>query len=110
VGSYDLAALLIVFAIPVVLLGVAALAFFWAHDSLQRSLPVGAIGVLGTLVAAGNLFVERSCAGSVNRPIITAVLGPDECRRSALVALEVVVLLAVATALVVRAGEVRVRR
>ena len=106
-GSYDLAALLIVLAMPVVAIGVVALAYFWALDALQRSLPAGATGVLCTLVAAGNLFVERRCGGTVNRAILTAFVGPDDCRRSALVAIELVVLLAVATALVVRAGEVR---
>jgi hypothetical protein len=43
----------------------------------------------------------------VNRPIISAFLGPDDCQRSGLVSVELVVLLAVATALVVRAGEIR---
>lgn len=106
-GPYYLTAVAIVFAIPVAALALVAGTVLWARDAVAREPRAGLVGILCTLVAAGNLFVERSCAGNVNRPVITAFVGADACQRSSLVAVELVVLLAVATALVVRAGEIR---
>jgi hypothetical protein len=107
VGSYDLAAFLIVLAMPVGAIAIAVGGFVWAQDALRRSLVPGAIGVLATLVAAGNVFVERRCVGAVNRPIVTAFVGAGDCQRSALAAVELVALLAVGTALAVRVREIR---
>ena len=106
-SSYYLIALLIVIAIPVVATGLVAGAFVWARDAMTRGRAPGAIGVLCTFVATANLFVPRRCAGSFNRPVITAFLGDDACQRSSLVAIQLVLLLAVATALVARADEIR---
>lgn len=104
---YELGALAIVLAAPFLLVLVVLLAVAWARDALGRAPAIGGIGVLCTLVATGYLFVERTCAATRSRPILMAILGPDECRQSSLVAIEIVLLLAVVTALAVRLGDLR---
>jgi hypothetical protein len=106
VSTYELVALVIVFAVPFVIVFLVAAAYAWATDSVRRSSAVGGIGVLATLVAVGYLFVEQTCALTRNRPIIMAIMGPGDCRRTGLVAVELVLLLAVATAVSVRLPEV----
>jgi hypothetical protein len=100
-------AMLLVIAIPTALIVLAAAALAWARDALTRARIPGLIGVFCTLVAAGNLLVERTCGGMVNRPIITVALGTGDCYKSGLVAVELVVLLAVATSAVVRMDVVK---
>ena len=107
VGSYYLTALAIVVAIPIVAMAVAAGLARWANDVLRRSPVVGAVGVLLTASAVLNLFVARACGGGVNRPIVALAVTDDACHRTGLVSLQLVLLLVVATAAVVRLGEVR---
>ena len=104
---YDLGALLIVLAAPFAFVLVALLAVAWARDSVRRSPAIGGVGLALTLIATGYLFVERTCSPTRNRPIFLAVVGPDHCRHSSLVAIQVVLLLAVVTALAVRVAPVR---
>lgn len=108
VSGYELGALLIVLAAPFAVVLVVAVAVAWAIDSVRRSATVGTIGVLSTLVAVGYLSRATACGLTVNRPVIMAILGPGgDCRRTGLVAVELVLLLAVGTALAVRAPDLR---
>jgi hypothetical protein len=102
VNTYELGALAIVLAVPFLVLLLVVGVYAWATDSVRRSATIGGLGVLATLVAVGYLFVEQTCDLTRNRPIIMAVLGPADCRRVGLVAVELVLLLAVATAVAVR--------
>jgi hypothetical protein len=102
VNTYELGALAILLAIPFLVVLVLAGGVAWASDSVRRSATIGGLGVLATLVAVGYLFVEQTCELTTNRPIIMAILGPDGCRLTGLVAVELVLLLAVATSVAVR--------
>lgn len=107
VDRYEVMATLLVITIPVAALAFGTVALAWARDAISRSPLPGLIGVCCTLVAAGNLLVERPCGGMVNRPVITVALGTGDCHKSSLVAVELVVLLAVATSVVTRLGDVK---
>lgn len=107
VDRYEVTATLLVIAIPVGALAFGVVAVAWARDAISRAPLPGLIGVFCTLVAAGNLFVQRTCGGMVNRPVITVALGTGDCHRSSLVAVELVVLLSVATSVVTRLGDVK---
>ena len=100
-------AILLVIAMPLAAIGLATVSVAWAKDVITRSRPQGLLGVFFTLVAAGNLFVERTCEGTVNRPIISIALGHGDCFKSGLGGVEIVLLVAVATSAVVRFGDVR---
>jgi hypothetical protein len=106
VNTYELGALAIVIAVPFAIVLIITAAVGWATDAVRRSAVVGGLGVLATLVAIGYLFVEQTCELTRNRPIIMAVVGPGDCRRTGFVAIELVLLLAVATALAVRLPDV----
>lgn len=107
VDRYEVMATLLVIAIPVGALAFGVVAVAWARDAISRAPLPGLIGVFCTGVAAGNLFVERTCGGIANRPVITVALGTGDCHKSSLVAVELVVLLAVATTVVTRLGDVK---
>jgi len=107
VRTYELLAIGLVLLIPVAALALVAGAIAWARDSIDRAPLIGGAGVLCTALALANTLVERACGGEVNRAVITAFTGPDGCRSSALAALQLVVLLAVGTAVAVRAPELR---
>jgi hypothetical protein len=102
VDAYDLATNVIVAGIPTALVTLVIGVALLVRDSTIRSPRVALVGHAATLVAFGMLFVERPCGETVNRPIIVAVLGPGACRAGALAAVQVVLLLAVGTALAVR--------
>lgn len=106
-GSYELAATLLVLAIPLAAIGLVAGAVAWGRDSIDRAPVTGGVGVVCTVLATANTLVERACGGEVNRAAITAFIGPEGCRPGALAALAAVLLLALATALVARAPELR---
>lgn len=106
-SSYYLTALLIVLAIPVVVLALAVGLAGWARDSMARAPVTGALGVVLAASALVNLLVARSCGDGVNRPIVAAALGDDACRRVGLVSLQLLLLAVVATAVVVRLGDLR---
>lgn len=106
-NGYELEALVIVLALPFALVLLVTLTVAWVVDSVRRSAIVGGVGVLSTLVAVGYLFKETTCDVVVNRPAFMAILGPGDCRRTGLVAIELVLLLALATALAVRAPDLR---
>jgi hypothetical protein len=107
VGSYYLTAMAIVLAIPIVALAMVAGLARWARDVLSRSPLVGALGVLFTASSLVNLFMARACGAGVNRPIVALAVGDGACHRTGLVSLQLVVLLVVTTATVVRLGDVR---
>ena len=106
-SSYDLAALGLVLAIPLV--GLAALAGLvaWTRDVLARAPIVGGLGAVSTFAAIAHLIVPRACGDGVNRPIVAAAVGLDECRRIGVASVGLVVLLLAATAAVTRLGDVR---
>jgi hypothetical protein len=106
-GSYELIALVLVLAIPAVGMAIVAGGIAWARDTIARAPVPGSIGVACTIIAAANLFVARTCGGSTNRPIVAMALPDDPCQRSALIAVELVLLLVVATATVVRLPDLR---
>lgn len=106
-GSYYIAAIVLVLAIPVGLLTLGFGLVAWGRDAVRRSPVVGGLGVACTVLAIGNLVVARSCAAGVNRPIVSAALSSDACHRSGVIAVEIALLLVVATAAVVRLGEIR---
>lgn len=105
--SNDLLALIIVLLIPVAALLVVAGAIVWARDAVGRSPLVGGFGVLCVGVAVANLFVERTCEDGRNRPIVSMFVSDHACHRVGVISLEVVLLLVVATAVVVRLSDVR---
>jgi hypothetical protein len=107
VNEYEIEALAIVLSVPFIGVLLVSLAVGWAIDSVRRSAAVGGIGVLCTLVGVGYLFRETACELTVNRPAIMALLGPGDCRRTGLVAVQLVLLLALGTALAVRAPDLR---
>ena len=100
-------ALAIVLAIPLVAITVAAGLASWARDVVSRSPLLGALGVLFTASALAHLFVARACGTGVNRPILAIAAADEACHRVGLVSLQLVVLLVVTTATVVRLGGVR---
>lgn len=100
--SYELQASLLVIALAFGAVMLVAGAVTLARDALERAPIPALVGIACTAVTFGSLFLERACGGTVNRPIITAVVGPDTCRVSALAAIELVVLLALGTSLAVR--------
>jgi hypothetical protein len=110
VTAYEIGALLIVFAVPFVLVLVVAGIVAWARDSVHRSTTIGVVGIAATTVALGYSLMERTCGVTVNRPLIMALLGPGDCRRTGLAALELVLLLALGTALAVRVLPASIRR
>ena len=105
--TYGLVALLIVLAVPFAALGLILVAGAWGRDAVARSRHSGLTGVLCTAVAAANLFIARPCGDGINRPVITIFTSSGDCFRSALMSFELVLLLAVATSVAVRLGEVR---
>lgn len=106
-SSYDLVAFALVLAIPVTaiaaLVGLAA----WTRDAITRAPLVGALGALCTFAAIAHLVVPRDCGDGVNRPIVAAAVGVDECQRVGVASVALVVLLLAATAAVTRLGDVR---
>jgi len=98
VGWYELLATLVVVVSPVAVVVVLGGAVALVRDAIERVPAIGFTGLALTLVAAGNLLVERRCGLSVNRPIVTVVVGPDPCRSGALAAVALVLLLTVLTA------------
>ena len=106
-SSYYLGAVLLVLAIPIAamsaLVGLAA----WTHDALTRAPVVGALGAMCTFAAIVHLVVPRDCGDGVNRPIVAAAVGLDECHRVGVASVAVVVLLLAATTAVTRLRDVR---
>lgn len=100
-------AILLVIAIPLAAMGLLSVSVAWARDAVGRAPLPGLIGVFCTLVAVGNLFVERTCDGMVNRPVITVALGDGDCYRTGVIGLGLVLLLGVATSAAVRVGDLR---
>lgn len=107
VDRYEVMATLLVIAIPFAAIGLMVATRAWARDAVTRARIPGLIGVGCTAVAAGNLFVARRCADLINRPVISVALGDGACYKSGLVAIQLVVLLVVATSAAVRVGEIR---
>jgi hypothetical protein len=108
--SNDLLATLIIIAIPVAALLVVAGALAWGYDAVARNPVIGILGIAAATAATGNLFIERTCDDGTNRPIVAMFISDHGCHRVALLALEVVLLLVVATSVLVRLGEVKIRR
>jgi hypothetical protein len=108
--SNDLLATLIVIAIPVAALLLVAGALAWGYDAVVRNPYIGGLGIAAVAVATGNLFVVRTCRDGANRPITSMFVGDHACHRNGLLALQLVLLLVVATSVLVRLGEVRIRR
>jgi hypothetical protein len=108
--SNDLVATLIIIAIPVAALLLVAGALAWGYDAIVRNPIIGVLGITAAAVATGNLFVERSCHDGANRPIVSMFVGDHACHRSGLLSLEVLLLLVVGTSVLVRLGEVKLRR
>lgn len=106
-SSYDLLGLLIVLAIPIAGIALVAGTVVWARDAIRRSPRTGSLGVGLTAMAGANLLVARACGSGVNRPIIDFAVGHDDCLRAGLLSVELVLLLAVTTSVVVRLGDVR---
>lgn len=106
-SSYYLGAVLLVLAIPIAamsaLVGLAA----WTRDALTRAPVVGALGALCTFAAIVHLLVARRCGDGINRPLVAAAVGLDECRRVGVASVALVVLLLAATAAATRLGDVR---
>jgi hypothetical protein len=105
--SSDALALLIVISIPAVALLALAYALKWGRDILQRSPAIGGVGMALTLVAIGNLFVERTCDDGRNRAIVAGFASDHGCHRVGLLSLEAALLAFVATSVVVRLGDLR---
>jgi hypothetical protein len=101
-----LGAVAIVVGIPVVALALVFGGVALARDAVKREPVAGAVGVAGMILAVANLLMAQQCDGVTNRPII-AIATEAACRRDALLAMQLVVLVAVATAVVVRLGDVR---
>lgn len=90
----------------------------WARWVLRTGGIGGALGLLLTAAAAGNLFVSRTCAEAetavgtiteVNRPAFSVVVDDGSCFRSGLAQVQLLVLAVVVTSGVslVTAGERR---
>jgi len=109
VVSYEVAAIAVLVLSTGTVLATLGGAVVLAWDAIERVPPIGLTGLFLTLVAAGNLLVERQCGLHVNRPIFTAIVGPDACRSGALAAVAVVPLVLLATVLATRASTI-VRR
>ena len=108
--SNDLLATIIIIAIPVAALLLVAGVLAWGYDAFVRNPVIAILGIAATAAATANLFFERSCHDGVNRPIVSMFVGDHACHRTGLLSLEVVLLLVVGTSVLVRLGEVRVRR
>jgi hypothetical protein len=108
--SNDLLATIIIIAIPVAALLLVAGALAWGYDAFVRNPIIAILGIAATVAATANLFLERSCHDGVNRPITSMFVGDHACHRTGLLSLEVVLLLVVGTSVLVRLGEVRIRR
>jgi hypothetical protein len=107
VDLYYLTALLIVVAIPLAAIATLVGLTTWARDALRRAPVVGGLGIVFVLAALVNLFVARTCGAGTNRPIIALTLADEACHRVGLVSLEIVLLLVVTTAVMVRLSDVR---
>jgi hypothetical protein len=107
VDAYELQAWALTAAIPVAGVMLAVGALRWARDALTRSPVAGLIGVALTAAAAGNLLVPRRVGEVLNRPIIALVLESDGAQRSGAIALDLLLLGVVVTALAARFGEGR---
>ena len=106
-GSYYLTALALVLAIPIVAMAALVGLVRWSRDALARAPVLGALGIVSTYIALANLFVARACGDGINRPIIAAAVGTDECRRLGVSSVGVALVLLVATPVVTRLGDVR---
>jgi hypothetical protein len=106
----DLLATIIIIAIPVAALLLVAGALAWGYDAVNRNPVVGTLGITAAAAAVGNLFIERACHDGANRPIVSMFIGDHGCHRTGLLALQVLLLLVVGTSVLVRLGEVKVRR
>lgn len=106
-GSYYLTALALVLAIPVAAMAVVTGLVLWTRDVLSRAPAIGALGAACTSAALAHLLVARTCGDGINRPIIAAALGSDECRRIGVGSVALAVLLLAATAVVTRLVEVK---
>jgi hypothetical protein len=108
--SNDLLATIIIIAIPVAALLLVAGALAWGYDAIVHNPVIAIVGIAATSAATANLFLERACHDGVNRPIVSMFVGDHACHRTGLLSLEVVLLLVVGTSVLVRLGEIRVRR
>ena len=106
-GSYYLTALALVLAIPVAAMGALVGLAAWTRDAITRAPVLGVLGAACTFAAVANLFLARACGDGINRPIVAAAVGVDECRQVGVASVAVVILLLVATAAATRLGDVR---
>ena len=99
--------MLIVLLIPVtaglLVVGLGA----WARDVVRRNAVIGGLGVVWLAAALANLVVERQCDDGTNRLVVGLFVSDHACHRSGVIALEVALLALVATAALVRLGDVR---
>jgi hypothetical protein len=107
VGSYYLTALALVLAIPIAFLAACLGLALWTRDSVARAPLIGALGAVCTAAAIANLVVARACGDGINRPLVAAAVGADECRRVGVASVALVLLLLSATSAVTRLGDVR---
>ena len=105
--TYRLEALLLVAVIPIAAFALLAGGVAWARDAISRAPVVGWIGMLLALAAIGNLVVPRRFGEVVNRPVLAAFVGDGHAERAGMMGIALVLLVVVATAIAVRAGEVR---
>ena len=108
--SNDLLATIIIIAIPVAALLLVAGVLAWGYDAFVRNPVIAILGYAATAGATANLFLQRTCHDGANRPIISMWVGDHACHRTGLLSAEIVLLLVVGTSVLVRLGEVKIRR